>query len=441
MTNGWKKRSLAELCVLISGRHLDPKQQNTESRGIGYLTGPADFGLLNPVISRWTEDPQALATQGDILITVKGAGVGKINLLDVDSVAISRQLMAVRVTDGDHRFIYAFLGSQFEHFQSMGSGATVPGLSREDVLDLQIPFPPLSEQRRIVGILDEAFEGLATAKANAEQNLQNARALFESHLQAVFTQRGDGEQEPRLQTAWKLIDATTEDETLGTKTGGRDATTRHILPKLALAVGMPSSRPSKNWTWTPLSALARLESGHTPSRRHPEYWDGTVPWIGIKDARQNHGQTIDDTEQKTNNLGLANSSARLLPKGTVCLSRTASVGYVVVMGQPMATSQDFVNWVCSDKLIPEFLKYLFLAEGREGFLRYSSGSVHQTIYYPEAKAFHIAHPDTEEQGKIVRQCDVLRVESQRLESIYQRKLAVLDELKKSLLHRAFSGQL
>ena len=56
----------------------------------------------------------------------------------------------------------------------------------------EIPFPPLPEQQRIVGILDEAFEGIATAKANAEKNLQNARALFESHLQSVFTQRGEG---------------------------------------------------------------------------------------------------------------------------------------------------------------------------------------------------------------------------------------------------------
>ncbi len=63
---------------------------------------------------------------------------------------------------------------------------------------VQIPIPPLPEQQRIVGILDEAFEGIATAKANAEKNLQNARALFESHLQSVFTQRGKGWMEKPL---------------------------------------------------------------------------------------------------------------------------------------------------------------------------------------------------------------------------------------------------
>lgn len=185
-----------------------------------------------------------------------------------------------------------------------------------------------------------------------------------------------------------------------TRTGGREATTRHIPPKLALSVAMPSTPAPHGWKWSALSDLARLESGHTPSRKHPEYWGGDIPWISISDARAHDGQRIDDTEEKTNELGLANSSARLLPTNTVCLSRTASVGYVVVMGRPMATSQDFVNWICSERLDPNFLKYLFIAED-EGLLRFASGSVHQTIYFPEVKAFHICHPPLAEQQRIV----------------------------------------
>lgn len=185
-----------------------------------------------------------------------------------------------------------------------------------------------------------------------------------------------------------------------TKTGGRDATTRSIPPKLALAVGMPSTPAPPGWRWSALTDLARLESGHTPSRRHPDYWDGEIPWLSIRDAKAHHGGWIDDTEEHTNAVGIANSSARVLPAGTVCLSRTASVGYVVVLRRPMATSQDFVNWVCSDELDPEFLKYLLIAEG-EDILRFASGAVHQTIYFPEAKAFHVCHPPIEEQRRIV----------------------------------------
>jgi type I restriction enzyme, S subunit len=156
----------------------------------------------------------------------------------------------------------------------------------------------------------------------------------------------------------------------------------------------------KGWAWTELSTIAQLESGHTPSRQHPEYWDGGVPWIGIRDATQNHGRTLTSTLQSISDEGLKNSSARLLPENTVCLSRTASVGYVLKMGRRMATSQDFVNWVCGPKLLPDYLKYVLLAEG-EHLLRFASGTTHQTIYYPEAKAFHVLLPPPVEQRSIV----------------------------------------
>src|SRR4029079_19297053 len=105
--------------------------------------------------------------------------------------------------------------------------------------------------------------------------------------------------------------------------------------------------------------------------------------------------TCGNTDDATSDLGIANPSARLLPANTVCLSRTASVGYVVVMGRPMATSQDFVNWMCFEALDPNFLMDVFLSSG-DDLLRFASGSVHQTIYFPEAKAFHICHPPLDE---------------------------------------------
>lgn len=125
-----------------------------------------------------------------------------------------------------------------------------------------------------------------------------------------------------------------------------------------------------------------------------------MPWLSIRDAKAHHGGTITNTVETTNELGIANSSARLLPAKTVCLSRTASVGYVVVTTRPMATSQDFVNWVCGDELEPAFLQFLFLAEG-DDLLRFSSGAVHQTIYFPEAKAFYVCIPPLTEQRRIV----------------------------------------
>jgi type I restriction enzyme, S subunit len=184
------------------------------------------------------------------------------------------------------------------------------------------------------------------------------------------------------------------------RTKGREATKGVIPGRFALSVGIPNLPEPPGWRWTFLTAVAQLESGHTPSRRNSEYWDGGIPWIGIKDAVDNHGQTLLDTYQHVSQLGLENSSARLLPSDTVCLSRTASVGYVVVMGRPMATSQDFVNWVCGPSIAPQYLKHILLAEN-ESLLRFASGTTHQTIYYPEAKAFAVLLPPPAEQTAIL----------------------------------------
>jgi type I restriction enzyme S subunit len=185
-----------------------------------------------------------------------------------------------------------------------------------------------------------------------------------------------------------------------TQTGGREATGGHIAGDCAIAVGMPPGSTPEGWRWRLLTDLARLETGHTPSRKNPEYWDGDVPWIGIRDATGNHGRTLLDTEQHVTQAGIDNSSARVLPPNTVCLSRTASVGFVVVMGRPMATSQDFVNWVCdSTQLDYRYLKYALLAE-RGSYSRFSHGTTHQTIYFPEAKAFHLLAPEKPAQSAI-----------------------------------------
>jgi type I restriction enzyme S subunit len=216
------------------------------------------------------------------------------------------------------------------------------------------------------------------------------------------------------------------------RTGGRDATTGVIPGRFALSVGMPESAPPKGWKWTPLSSVAQLESGHTPSRKHPQYWDGSIPWIGIKDATENHGRTIQDTYQHVSDLGLENSSARLLPANTVCLSRTASVGFVVVMGRPMATSQDFVNWVCGPNIDPHFLKYVLLAEN-EALWRFASGTTHQTIYYPEAKAFHVCLPPIAEQKAIT---SVLGALDDKIE-LNRRMNATLEAMARALFQSWF----
>lgn len=163
-------------------------------------------------------------------------------------------------------------------------------------------------------------------------------------------------------------------------------------------VALPSTlaKPPKGWRWEKLTDIARLESGHTPSRARPDWWGGDISWISLTEIRALDGQWADETQIKTNEAGIANSAARILPRGTVCLSRTASVGFVTIMGRPMATSQDFANWVCSDAVVPEFLMHA-LIRSRAELRALATGATHKTIYMPTLEAFHICLPERAEQ--------------------------------------------
>lgn len=214
-----------------------------------------------------------------------------------------------------------------------------------------------------------------------------------------------------------------------------------ISGRCALSVNDANLPAPRGWVWVKLTDIARLESGHTPSRNHPEYWDGDISWIGIKDAREHHAGIIEDTFQHVTQAGIDNSAARLLPAKTVCLSRTASVGYVVVMGRPMATSQDFVNWVCTPALEPDYLKWLLLAEGEEGLRKFGKGSTHTTIYFPEVQAFHACVAPLNEQRRIAAKLDAIFEQTRAAKARLERLPALLEKLKRSILAAAFRGDL
>ncbi|MBD1865186.1 MULTISPECIES: restriction endonuclease subunit S [Trichocoleus] len=322
------------------------------------------------------------------------------------------------------------------------SGSAQPKLNQKNLNRIPIPLPPLDEQKRIVAKIEELRDRHQRAKQALEAIPELCDRFRQSVLAAAF--RGDltadwREENPDIETAQELVERTTAQLTSG-KTTGRAATINIIPGRAALSVGDPQTAVPKNWCRVPLLKIARLESGHTPSRKHPEYWDGDIAWLGIADAREHHGKHIFDTCQHTNEKGLENSAARLLPKHTVCLSRTASVGYVVIMGKPMATSQDFVNWICSDALLPDFLMYALLAEN-EHLLKFGKGTTHTTIYFPEAKSFHITLPPLEEQKEIIRRIGLFLKAIYKVEQEYKIAQPHLDHLNQSILAKAFRGEL
>ena len=158
----WPQTRIMDVSTLVSGQHVNKADYNEDGKGIGYLTGPADFGDIFPIVSKWTTNPKVFAEKGDILITVKGAGVGKINFLNEEKVAIGRQLMAIRVHKAFPKFIYAILLGSYDRIQALGDGAAIPGITRDDVLRLITPLPSLEIQQAIVSEI-EAEQALVAA--------------------------------------------------------------------------------------------------------------------------------------------------------------------------------------------------------------------------------------------------------------------------------------
>jgi restriction endonuclease S subunit len=200
----------------------------------------------------------------------------------------------------------------------------------------------------------------------------------------------------------------------------------------------------EHWDVVRTRFVAELHSGHTPDRSNDEYWEDTdIPWIttsDIKPFREGRKRYLHETENQISELGMENSGAHLLPEGTVFLSRTASVGFSGIMGESMATSQDFANWVCGDELIPEYLLYVFRSMDQE-FNRLMQGSTHKTIYMPDIKSFKTPLPPLEEQREIV---DHIETETERLWKLIDRveeTIDLLEEKRQALITAAVTGQI
>jgi type I restriction enzyme, S subunit len=299
-----------------------------------------------------------------------------------------------------HRFVfYSLITENFiEQMESLQKGASYPAVTDGDVRAQVIPVPPLPEQQRIVGLLDEAFEGLATAKANAEKNLQNARAFFESQLQSVFTQGSQSAADGRG-PAWvekPLGDfCSFENGDRGTNYPSKSART---------ATGIPF-----------------INAGHLTD-------DG----IDL--------ETMDYIPRERFDL-LSNGKIR---KGDILFCLRGSLGKFANVGNlPEGAIASSLVIVRPDKtVLNDFLVAYFRSPLCTAMInRFKNGAAQPNLSAQSLRNFIAPIPPLEKQKSIVEQLTDLREETQRLAAIYSRKLTVLEALKKSLLHQAFTGGL
>ena len=155
--DSWEWVRLGTIIALISGQDFPPSGYNDSQDGIPYITGASNMDNGKLIVNRWTKTPSSIALQGDLLITCKGAGVGKMALMDIPKAHVARQVMAVRPTCGVIReYVGMVLSSRISQIRGQMNGL-IPGISRDVMLSLLFPLPPLAEQERIVERLESIF--------------------------------------------------------------------------------------------------------------------------------------------------------------------------------------------------------------------------------------------------------------------------------------------
>ncbi|MFE6978223.1 restriction endonuclease subunit S [Streptomyces sp. NPDC057682] len=311
----------------------------------------------------------------------------------------------------DPRYMYYwFISTPFQDYvySVLISGATNQiELNRERLSGSPTPLPPLAEQRRIADFLDAE-----TARIDYLKAIQEAakRALLERRAAGLFSAVTGSEIRERIPST------------------------------LAWVETLPST-----WEAVKLGHVARMGSGHTPSRNKPEWWmDCTIPWVTtgeVSQMRSDRLEVLTETREKISETGLLNSSAEIHPSGTVVLCRTAaSAGYSAVMGRDMATSQDLATWTCGPKLDPFFLLWCLRAMRTDLLNRLAMGSTHKTIYMPDLQGLRIPLPDIREQRNIV---EVIRSSNLAIDSAADAidgQLALLAERRQTLITSAVTGQ-
>lgn len=400
MKVAWQIKNLGDVCNVVGGGTPPKDKPAFYSGDIPWATvrdlkqeviTSTEFKITKEAVKSSATN---IIPSGNVVIATR-VGLGKVCLLGQDT-AINQDLRGIIPLNAktlDVRFLFWWLKSIAYLIVAEGTGATVQGVKLPFVKSLQVPLPPLPEQQRIVGILDDAFEGIAIAKANAEQNLQNARALFESHLQSVFTQHGEG---------WVTT-------TLGSE--------------IDLLAGFAFK-----------SAQYTNNDGDIRLLRGDNIIQGCLRWDDVKRWPANDIAPYDRYQIREGDVVLAMDRPWV----------KAGLKHAIITADdlPCLLVQRTARLRGGANLDNRFLMFLI---GSAAFTSHILG-VQTGIGVPhisgqQIQDFEFARPPVGEQRRIADNLDALREETQRLASLYQRKLAVLDELKKSLLHQAFAGEL
>jgi len=387
--NDWERKQLGEVCQIIGGG-TPSKSNNAFYLGDIPWATVRDMkqDLLSKTEFRITKEAVKnsatnIIKKGNVVIATR-VGLGRICKLEQDT-AINQDLRGIIPYDSNdlsEEFLFWWFKSISTLIEKAGIGLTVQGVKLPFIKSLQISVPPLPEQNRIVAILDEAFERIDRTIANTKKNLTNARELFESYLNAIFIQKGDG------------------------------------------------------WVESKLGDVCKFQGGSQPPKSvfSIDKKEGYIRLIQIRDYKSDKYIVYIPKEK----------AKRFCKPDDVMIGRYGPPLFQILRGLEGAYNVALMKAIPTEDFVSKDFLFYFLKN--RNILNYiinsSSRTAGQTgLNKATIEPYPIAFPTLEKQAIIVAQLQELKAETQRLEAIYQQKLAALNELKQTILQKAFAGEL
>lgn len=377
----WEIKKLGDVCDFYNGK---AHEKSIDENG-KYKVVNSKFVSSNGEKAKRTKIAQFPLFKDDIVMVMSdvpnGKTLAKCFLIDKDDTySLNQRVCAIRTTHFDKRFLFYQLNRN-RHFLGFNNGENQTNLRKDDILNCELFVPPLQEQQHIVTILEKAFAAIEKAKDNAEQNIKNAKELFESYLQNVLEKKG------------------------------------------------------KDWEEVPLGKLCKLTRGHNPpkSKFIKEPKEGYVRFYQIRDGWS------DDYE-----VYVPNSSQlhKVSPDDMLMVAyrhigkvfRGVSGAFNVALCKIANNRRDLLN--------DDFLFYIIPTNIIKGeLMKRSERSLIPSMSVEHLKEIVIPLPPLKEQQTIVQKLDILNAETKQLDAIYKQKIDDLEELKKSLMQKAFNGEL
>lgn len=394
MKEGWEIKMLSEIAEVGAGNSAPQKKELFINGRHPFIrtsdVGQIRKGFINSSVDNLNDEgikKLKIKKKGTILFPKSGAStfLNHRVMMEIDGY-VSSHLATIKAKDSvalDRYLLYFLITIDAKDLMQ---DIAYPSLKISDISAIEIPVPPLPEQQRIVSILDRAFAAIDKAKANAEQNLQNGKELFESYLQGIVSNGDQWEKKTLAQIA---------------KTFGR---------------GKSKHRP-RNWKGL---------------------YGGDYPFIQTGDIR-NSKHYITEYSQTYNEVGLAQS--KLWPAGTICITIAANIAETGVLTFDACFPDSVIGIEVNEKVADrEFVEYL-LQSFKVRIQALGKGSAQANINLGTFENELFPFPPVSEQKEIVDKLNQLYNECERLENVFLRKIYDLEELKKSILQKAFAGEL